>query len=277
MTGRRWNPRAHTVAIIDAARRIIDNALAAGYRFTLRRVFYKLVSVNAIPNTERAYKNLSVTLDRARWEGLLPPNALGDLGRVIAERPAWLSPEHFGASVLPQYRTNWWRNANPKVELWAEKQAVSGILEPVAREYGIPYLAMRGFGSFTAVYRATQRTNGTPARIIYVGDFDPSGVEMDNDLNSRLSRMGADARIVRVALTRDQVDDYDLLPPPTKRRDSRAKHWPHEGSWELDALDEDILVGLVREAIEDRLPSDYHDLQAEDAAHRETMMERFAA
>ncbi len=241
MTQQGWKPRAHTVAIIDAARQILDNALRAGYRFTLRRVYYKLVSVNAIQNTERAYKNLSVTLDRARWEGFLPPDSLDDLGRVISKRPAWLSPQHFGDSVLPQYRTNWWRNANPRVELWAEKQAVSGILEPVAREYGIPYLAMRGFGSFTAVYRATQRMNGTPAQIVYVGDFDPSGVEMDHDLDSRLFRMGAEAKIVRVALTREQVDDYDLLPQPTKRRDSRAKNWPHEGSWELDALDEDIL------------------------------------
>ena len=268
-----WNPQRKTYAIIAMAKEVIDDAAAKGYRFTLRRVYYALVSKNVIPNSERAYKSLSVTLDKARWAGFIAPNALEDLQRVPSSVPEWDSPKDFVDSVVPQYRTDWWYGAEPLVEVWAEKAAVTGIVGPVAAEFGVTYLAMRGFGSFTSVYNATQRFLGRRVEIIYVGDFDPSGMEMDHDLNDRLRRMRADAEIVRVALTREQVDEYDLVPQPTKQSDSRAKHWYHEGSWELDALDADLLAGLVREAIRERLPEGFHVKQAQDRADRATLKE----
>ena len=76
-----WKPRQDTLAIVRAARQVLDGAVARGYRFTLRRVFSELVSMNLIPNTERAYKNLSAMLDRARWEDLIEMGLMDDLGR----------------------------------------------------------------------------------------------------------------------------------------------------------------------------------------------------
>lgn len=263
-----WKPHLKTGSIIAAACEIVEDARQGGYRFTLRRVFYALVSIGVIPNTERAYKSLSATLDRARWEGLLPPDALDDLQRVTSVSPSWLNARDFAESVIPQYRTDWWSEADPLVEVWAEKAAVTGIVKPVTEEYGVCYLAMRGFGSFTAVYEAAQRFEGRSADVIYVGDWDPSGVEMDRDLNDRLTRMGADAMIHRVALTYDQVEEYDLLPQPVKQTDSRAAGWDYEGSWELDALDADTLAALVRDAIEERLPPGFEDARDRDIVTR---------
>ena len=173
--------------------------------------------------------------------------------------------------MISLYRTDWWRNSEIHVELWAEKKAVKTYLSPIARDFGIRFLATRGFASFTAIYEAVQRFGDKPAKILYFGDFDPSGVKMDTEMESRLLRMGADAEIIRVALTRDQVDFFDLLPQPTKRKDSRARNWPHEGSWELDALDEAVLMRMAREAIEDRLPDDFEDLRQEDDENRRAM------
>ena len=65
MSSAEWHPRAGTLATIDAARSVLQDAEAAGYRFTLRRVFYALVSGGEIPNTGRAYKNLSAWPARA--------------------------------------------------------------------------------------------------------------------------------------------------------------------------------------------------------------------
>ncbi|MDE2654439.1 MAG: hypothetical protein OXI71_11590 [Gemmatimonadota bacterium] len=74
-----WNPRPVSLARIEAARAVIDEAAADGVRLTLRAVFYRLVGQNnRIANSKREYDNLSHTLDRARWEGLLDPDALVD-------------------------------------------------------------------------------------------------------------------------------------------------------------------------------------------------------
>ena len=265
-----WNPRAKTRAIIQAAAEVLQQAEDQGFRFTLRRVFYALVSANIIANTERSYKSLSVTLDRARWEGLLPLTCIDDLGRIVDVPQAWDNPRQFVLLASQAYRSDWWAEAETKVEVWAEKQAVSGILGPLAREYGVPFLACRGYSSLTALAEASGRLDGEPADIIYVGDHDPSGIDMDRDLQERMHRLGAYCGLVRIALTPGQIEEHQLPPQPTKSTDSRA--WGYsdefEGSWELDALPAPVLVGLVRDAIEERLPPDFEERREADEAAR---------
>ena len=40
-----WNPRPAALALVDAARDVIDEAEDQGYKLTLRAVYYGLVSV----------------------------------------------------------------------------------------------------------------------------------------------------------------------------------------------------------------------------------------
>ena len=270
-----WQPRPATLATIDAARAVLDEAEAAGYRFTLRRVFYALVSAGTIPNTERAYKRLSATLDRARWEGLLPLDCLDDLARLAAVVPSWQSPAEMMRAAAEQYRSDWWSGADPYVEVWAEKAAVAGIVEPVARRWGVPFLACRGFASLTAVAEAVARFDGRRTVVLYVGDHDPSGLDMDRDLAGRMQRLGADVELVRLALTVAQIDAHQLPPQPTKGADSRAFGYSrdHAGSWELDALPADDLAGLVSDAIATRQPPDMDARQAADDTARARIVE----
>ena len=269
-----WNPRPATVAIIDAAREVIDDAEAGGYRFTLRRVYYGLVAQNIIPNTERAYKNLSATLDRARWEGLLPLDSLDDLGRTVSVWECWDSVAELAGDMAGRFRTDWWEDADPLVEVWAEKQAVSGIVSPVCAAYGVSFLACRGFSSLTALAAASDRLEDRATTIFYVGDHDPSGLDMDRDLQDRLERLGADVELVRVALTAEQIDEHQLPPQPTKSADSRAFGYSleHGGSWELDALPADVLAGLVRDAIESELPDDFEERRVRDDLARAALV-----
>ena len=149
-----WTPRPATLALVDAARDVIAEAGGQGYKLTLRAVYYGLISTNAIPNSERSYKKLSEVLNRARWAGLLDMTAIDDLQRVVVARPAWDGPEDFAAAVVPQYRRNWWANGDTRVEVWAEKAAVASVVGPEAHEYGVPFLACRGYASLTALAEA---------------------------------------------------------------------------------------------------------------------------
>ena len=272
-----WKPRAETLEIVNRANEILAVAESQGYRFTLRRVFYSLVSTNVIPNTERAYKNLSATLDTARWEGLMEPEALEDLGRVSIMASQWGSPAELLNAAADQYRSDWWEDANPLVEVWAEKATLQSIVEPVCREYGVRFLACRGFSSLTALAEAVGRWDGRDVRIIYTGDHDPSGLDMDRDLADRLDRlavlMGIDCNIdfTRIALTPEQIEEHQLPPQPTKDTDSRARGYSeeHTGSWEVDALDAVSLAGLVREAIAEDEPPDFESRKQADETAKE--------
>ena len=263
-----WAPHAKTRRKIYATREVLDAAQAEGYRLTLRGVYYQLVARGIIPNSLPAYKSLSRALTKARWWGWIEPDALDDVSRPRAIRPAWDSPTDALDDVARVFRRDWWEDSDPAVEVWAEKAAVATVMEPVAYRYGVPFLACRGFLSLTAVVEAAARYRDRAVLLLYCGDHDPSGMAMDVDIERRMARCGADVRVERVALTREQVAAHNLPPNVTKKKDSRAKAYGDKRSWELDALPQRVLSGLVREAVERHLPPDLAERQQRDAEDR---------
>ena len=95
------------------------------------------------------------------------------------------------------------------------------------------------------------------AVFIHLGDHDPSGIDMTRDNISRLelysrSTEGHDFYFKRIALNMDQVEEYNPPPNPAKVTDRRFNGYALEygyESWELDALDPDILVKLIQDEI----------------------------
>jgi hypothetical protein len=106
--------------------------------------------------------------------------------------------------------------------------------------------------------RALERL--VPTVLLHVGDYDPSGVAIFSSIAADAAAFVEADRIVntlsitpiRVALTAEQVDAYDLPTAPAKTSDSRAKNW--EGSTcQLEALAPDELAEIVRVEIERHL------------------------
>jgi hypothetical protein len=85
--------------------------------------------------------------------------------------------------------------------------------------------------------------------LLHVGDSDPSGesifTAMTEDAGAfvEADRVLATARIIaeRVALTQQQVDEYDLPSTPAKASDSRSAAW-EGGTCQLEALPPDVLA-----------------------------------
>ena len=81
---------------------------------------------------------------------------------------------------------------------------------------------------------------------MYLGDLDPSGVDMERYLQETLNFFGLDARRVdlkRLALTVEQVEEYKLPPKPEDaetlakiERDPRNKNYTLDYVVELDSL-----------------------------------------
>lgn len=141
---------------------------------------------------------------------------------------------------------------------WIEKDALTGIIAGVCEQYDVPYFACRGYNSQSEQWAAGMRLKrykekGQTPVIFHLGDHDPSGIDMTEDNRKRLSLFaGFDVIVHRLALNYDQVQEYNPPPNPAKATDSRFLGYQSEYGnecWELDALDPQVIVDLVRGAI----------------------------
>lgn len=133
--------------------------------------------------------------------------------------------------------------------------------ERICRELDVPFNANKGYSSTSALYEAGKRisheTRGgnRPIWLFYLGDHDPSGLDMTRDIEDRLGLFTYEydkLHVVRLALNYDQVEAWGPPENPAKETDSRYPAYVGkfgESSWELDSVDPKTLASLVREAV----------------------------
>lgn len=254
-----------SLRMITTINAILDDYNVQGYDLSLRQLYYQLVSRNIVANTEKSYKNVGSLVSGARLAGMIDWDMIKDRGREVISNPHWRDPVHFIESAAPQYRFDLWADQTSYVEVMVEKQALEGVLEPICRSYDVPFTANKGYSSSSAMYEASKRfliraDQKKQLYVIYLGDHDPSGIDMSRDVLERLrlfiDTMNVDESLIevhRVALNMDQIDA--LKPPenPAKITDSRAASYIQRfgtSSWELDAIEPKQLAGIVSSAIE---------------------------
>jgi hypothetical protein len=229
---------------------------------TLRQLFYRLVAAGTLPNTIGAYKGLSDRSARAREAGWFPD--LIDRGRTIHRYRTFTSPEQATRWLADIYRVDRTQGQAWSVYVGVEKAGMVVQLQAWFGDLGVPILALGGYASHTykADVAADVDLSGRPAVLLYAGDHDPSGEDIDRDF---VDKSGCWSKVVRVALTAEQVDAYGLPPAPGKETDSRAAGFiAKHGELvqvELDALDPDDLRGLYQAALDG-----FWDPSAYDAA-----------
>lgn len=60
-------------------------------------------------------------------------------------------------AAIYSYRLPRWRGQKVYTELWVEKDALAGVLEPISREYHATLMVNRGYSSQSAMYEAAKR------------------------------------------------------------------------------------------------------------------------
>jgi hypothetical protein len=233
---------------------------------TLRQLYYRLVSKHLFPNTINSYKRLSRIMVRAREERDVPVNCLEDRSRRILGRgdTGYTSAQDFLRRRITglkesykEFRMPMWDVQPNYILVSLEKDALSRVVSEVANQYSVRTFPTRGYPSFTYVQRMASymrtRLKGKPTHVLYFGDFDPSGVDIERDLTERLAKYDAgDFMVRRIALTREQIVDYSLPPMPVKRSDARSDGFMAsygDQAVELDALDPNTLKLLVARSI----------------------------
>lgn len=282
---------ADSLAMINTINDILDEYVAAGYDLSLRQLYYQLVSRNIVPNTEKSYKNVGTLVSDARLAGMIDWDVIKDRGREMVENAHWKDPAQIIREDAKVFRIDRWEDQPNYVEVMVEKQALEGVLVPVCRRLDVPFTANKGYSSSSAMYEAGKRMykqllEEKNVWVIYLGDHDPSGIDMSRDVLDRL-RLFAECQeedtikidVNRVALNMDQI--RALRPPenPAKITDSRAEGYIQRfgsSSWELDAIEPKRLSKLVEDAVTELIDAKLWKASGKRQDEMRKELERFA-
>lgn len=271
-------------ARLDEINSIIDEYAEAGYKLTLRQLYYQLVSRDIIPNKQTEYAKLSTLLVKGRMAGIVDWKAIEDRLRKPFV-PYWVSNITDAIDdTVSQYRLDRQKNQDVYIELWVEKDALSGVLKRITSHYHINLMVNRGYSSCSAMYEAynrllEQQEDGKKIVILYLGDHDPSGLDMVRDIRDRLEEFGVNPDVKHIGLTQAQIKQFNPPPNPAKITDPRAKWYIQRFgrvSWEVDALNPDVLHKLVRKNVESMIDMDKFKEMLDKETDDKEKLEKFA-
>jgi hypothetical protein len=148
-------------------------------------------------------------------------------------------------------------------------------VQELCEELAVSLYPCGGFSSITLAYEAATYINAVAGhrivQIFYIGDYDPAGVLIDVALERELqSHLKPSICLLfdRIAITEEQIEDYDLPRKPRKLSDKRALHV--ESTVEAEAMPAHILRDLLQSKIEARLPDNaLHVAKVAEQSERE--------
>lgn len=175
-----------TLNLIQAA----YNILSAEYPMTLRQLFYRLVSALAILNCRPDYQRLSRVMTQAREGEEIDSDWIVDRSKPEIIPNVWSDVAGYIQTVSRGYRRNYWEDQPNYIEVWIEKDSLTGSIENTINDLGIILRTHRGYGSTTKKMEIASLFDSIekPITIFYIGDFDPSGMDIERDLLTKIER-----------------------------------------------------------------------------------------
>jgi hypothetical protein len=268
-TYRACSTKRRTRAEIDDIKAAIKAVLKADNPMTVRQVFYQLVAREVIEKTEQQYQGTVIRLlTDMRMNHEVSFDWIVDESRHRRENQTYDNIADAARHTARFYRRNALQACPDYVEVWSEKEALAGIIESAAEEYDVPIIVSKGMPSITQLYGTARQIAlaahaDEPKRtyIYQFGDHDPSGVLIPQTIERRLRQFCErfdcwEPVIERVALTEEQIEEFDLPTRPTKRDGNSHANTFEGDSVELDALPAVELRRLVRECIEQHISAD---------------------
>ena len=186
---------------------------------TVRGLFYRVVSAGFFPGTDdkfyNKFQNLLVSLRRHR---LIPYPWIVDNIRGTIRPNSWSGLEHFADTMKNVYRKHFWAELPVYPHAFVEKDAMSGVLEPVTRELDVALSPVRGYVSDSfawSIGNQWKRIKDKRIVAIYIGDFDPSGFDLERSLREKLAEFSGltidtDDEVV-VGPGKSDGDDFDAI------------------------------------------------------------------
>lgn len=269
-----------SLVTIDKINEILKDYDSQGYIVTLRQLYYKMVSTGVIKfNNAREYKKLISLVNNGRLAGLLPWDMIEDTARSYNGVYSNESRQEAVRGIEQFYTVDMWARQEYYVEVWLEKSALGNVIERACEPYRVPHMSCRGYLSASQSWRAGERFEAKcgdrQGILLYLGDHDPSGMDMTRDNERRLLLFSNDSNIDvrRIALNMNQVRQYNPLPNTTKTTDSRTVDYNAlygTDCWELDALEPSVIEALIVKEIKSLIdPAKWEEALDEQESEQE--------
>lgn len=227
--------RAKNQKLAEAAVAILD----AERPMTLRQLYYRLISAGQLQNAASEYSRLGAIMTRLREAGDVPRSWLVDHTRSTLKPSSWSGLSDFSESVRDCYRKDFWASLPHHIEVFVEKDAVAGTIQPVTNENDVAIRVCRGYASvsFAGEIAELWRRIKKPIFAYYLGDYDPSGFDLERDLREKLERysgreheyfsdLASDENFIwtRLGVTEDDFVEHDLIRLPVKQSDTLRRN-----------------------------------------------------
>lgn len=230
---------------------------------SVRHIFYRMTDPRLpepVEKSEKGYRHVQYRTKELRRQGRLPYGWITDATRRGYFVPTYRDKSEFLRRMAGFYRHDLWQESPYYVEVWTESRSIAGVVEDLCEELAVSLYPAGGFSSISLAYEASESINNTVFRtgkcpvVLFVGDYDPAGVLIDKSLEEELRRhLDGPLSFHRLAITQEQIEDYDLPTKPRKAGDKRARHI--EETVEAEAMPANLLRTLLRDAVEAYLPA----------------------
>lgn len=274
---------------------------------SLRGLHYQMISRGVYANTQANYAKLGRAMTRAREAGQIRWDWIVDNIRQTSKPSSWTGLRDYAETVRECYRKDFWARMRDHVEVFVEKDAMAATLQPATREYDVALHVIRGYISTSYCYSVASqwREIDKPIHAFYLGDWDPSGLDLERSLREKLQlysgRRCCDEQGItnvdddddlfsdamglfvpeqrrfnwtRLAIVPDDFTLFDLICLPAKKTDMRAAGFirRHGNTCaELDAVPPDALRKRLEDAITEHIDVDeWNRLVQVESAERET-------
>ena len=242
---------------------------------SVRQIFYNLTTQNIVDKTKNGYEQVVSISGKMREDGELPFSWVADATRWMRKPDTHDTLMDALEITKETYRKNLWANQSVNVEIWIEKEALSGVVYPITARWDVPLMPTKGYPSKTFLYTSAEDLRMDKTNYIYMlSDYDPSGVDLSRNTEATLRRYAdddCDITFERIAVTESQINEWELPSRPTKKSDARAKSFTGE-SVDLDAIPPDELRNLVSDSITQHIDDDnYQQLCEIESAERESL------
>jgi hypothetical protein len=262
------HPKRTKAQITELSEAILDR-LGDEHPMTVRQTFYALLGkativddgrehrrTTLICKDERDYKGTVMRLMGAmREDGVLPWEWVSDESRWMRKPASYSDLQTALREMQEAFRVDRWHRQDARLEIWCEKNALSGIIFPITAKFDVPFMVGAGFSSKTFLHDAATvaAAIGKPTVIGYIGDHDPSGKHiierMERDLR-RYVNGAIEITVEKLAVTPEQIEEHSLPTRPTKTKgNSHAKGWTDGDSVEVDALPMETLRTIINNFI----------------------------
>ena len=277
---------AKTAKVIEQANEIMEEY--SGDQLTLRQLHYQFVARDVYENTMRNYKKLGDIIRNGRMAGLISWDLVQDRTRgLTGYGGGHNSPAQAIRHASYAYKEPLWDTQPTKVEIWVEKDALTGVLTDPAYDERLWYFATKGYPSISSLKEAADRFKRQEARgentvILYFSDHDPEGLHMPEQVGEVLDQFGVtNVEIRRMGLTMEQIAEHQPPASAAKRGSSRIQSYYDatgtDEAWELDALKPAVIQKLIVDEVHKIRDADLWEQAVEKEAEGVAMRERIAA